>query len=107
MNPFEIATRTIFNNPHFTERFTIPGKGSFTAVRGQETRELIQSRYGTYEDISAVATVQKREIRTVGLPKKGDLCYFDRSPDKHYKVHSTVEDSACQTVDILLEESLR
>lgn len=104
-NPFEIAADSMFQNNHFTEPFTIPGKGTFPAIRGQESSEQINAKYGIYEDVSTVATVQRKNL-TVVTPKKGDLCYFDRDPNRHYRIEKILTDSACQTIDLLLAEAL-
>ena len=104
-NPFEIAADSMFQNNHFTEPFTIPGKGSFPAIRGQESSEQINAKYGIYEDVSTVATVQRKNL-TAASPKKGDLCYFDSDPDRHYRIEKILTDSACQTIDLLLAEAL-
>ena len=105
-NPFQIAADIIFNNPHFTETITIPGKGSFPAIRGQETVETINANYGVYDEVACIVTVQLKNLTVVGIPRKDDLCFFDSDPNRSYRVLRTVLDSACQTVDIILGESM-
>lgn len=106
-NPFAIAADIMFENPHFVELMTFPGKGSVPAIRGNRTTEEIRSEFGIYEDVSTVASVQKRSLTVIGTPRKGDVCYFDSEPGKYYMVQSTVEDSASQTVDLALGEYLK
>ena len=103
-NPFELASNSMFRNPHFTEMLTFPGKGAVPAIRAAEKRELIRSKFGVYEDIDTYVTVQKQSFAVVGIPKKGDLCYFDQSPDQVYRVIRSEEDSASRTVDIYIAE---
>ena len=105
-NPFEIAANIMFQNPHFSEPFTIVGKGTFPAIRGSETQEQINAKYGIYEDISTLATVQMIHFTVIGTPKKGDICYFNNTPNKHYRVQKTIPDAATQTIDLILGEAL-
>lgn len=104
--PFTIAAKSIFKNPHFTESFTIPGKGTMPGIRGQEVSEEIRSKFGIYEEITMTVTLHMDSLTVTGIPRKGDVCFFDIEPDRRYMVLRSITDAATQTVDVALGEYL-
>ena len=97
MNPFDVATNDIFQNPDFTETATF-GSSTVTVIASEINADPQLGEFGLDDGVSVFLRARAADLPAV--PKKNDLVTFN---GVEYRVSSVVLDSSALVYRINLK----
>lgn len=97
MNPFDIATNDIFENPDFADTAEIGGE-NVSVIASSVTENASLTEFGFDEGVSFFLRVKKADLNTE--PKKNDIVVYN---GERFRVASVTLDSAALVYKIDLK----